>query len=85
MVVGTGTVHIAEDLLAGTPPRFSGYWDREPDGPPAMLEAMPDTQDVDAAIAWGRRRAEVVIVRLGAGRYFSAGTLTPAAWEGVEP
>lgn len=68
-----GTVFIAERVPFGAQPFFSGYWDGEPDGPPAVLEEMPETSDVDEAIAWGRPRAEVILVRVLDREYFSAG------------
>lgn len=74
-----GTVFIAEDIHARRSPWFFGYWEAEPDRPPALLEDMPDTADLDEAISWGRARAEVVLVRVVARDYFSAGDREPRA------
>jgi len=73
-----GTVFIAEDIGAPSPPRFSGYWEAEPDGPPAVLEQMPRTADLGQAIDWGRARAEIVLVRVVGRDYFTAGVRDPA-------
>ena len=71
-----GTVFIAEDIAR--PGTFFGSWEAEPDAPPAMLEQMPDTRDLDEAIAWGHRRAEVVLVRVTTRDHHSAGDRLPA-------
>ena len=76
-----GTVFIAERVPFGAQPTFVGYWDAEPDDRPAMLEEMPETPDLDQAIAWGRARAEIVLVRVLDRGYSSAGDRHPA--EGV--
>ncbi len=72
-----GAVWIAEDFDADDPPlltgRFSGYLERD-DRP---KEAFDDL-GADDAIAWGRARAAVVLIRSGdGGRYYSAGEHNP--------
>lgn len=42
---------------------YTGYLDASPDGPPAMLEEMPATTDLVAALAWAAKRSERVVVR----------------------
>ena len=64
-----GIVYVAEDP-EGDPP-FTGYW--ENGQPPAMLENGPGWTDAQEAVAWGRQRAAVVLIRLWPDRYFSAG------------
>lgn len=71
-----GTVWIAEDidpedpmLLTG---RFSGYLDRDD-----RAEEEFDDLTADDAIAWGRARADVVLIRAGDTDYFCAGEINP--------
>lgn len=45
---------------AGTP-HWSCYWDREPDGKPACLDAAR-LPDLATALAWGRERAPAIYV-----------------------
>lgn len=73
-----GTVFIAERFPFGVQPTFVGYWDAEPDDRPAILEEMPETSDVDEALAWGRARAEVVFIRVLDRDDWSAGDRDPA-------
>ncbi|HYZ76397.1 MAG TPA: hypothetical protein VE596_03390 [Gaiellaceae bacterium] len=62
-----GVVYIAEELkdavLQG-PTRFYGHWES---GNPAdgVLDEGPGWDEIEAAIAWGRERAPVVLLRLG--------------------
>src|SRR5689334_17319925 len=72
--VKEGTVWIAEDgdphdstYWAGV---FSAHWVRPDDG----FEEGPQGVSADDAIAWGRERADVVLIRSGDSDYFSAGT-----------
>jgi hypothetical protein len=62
-----GTVFLVIDPaeVAGTPDRcVAGYWDGAPDhDAEGFIEALPDGLTVQAAIAWGRDRAERVMVR----------------------
>jgi hypothetical protein len=54
---------------------WSGYWERS-DPPGVLGEGSWDS--ADAAVAWGRDRCDVVIVRLGTPpRLFSAGSRQP--------
>jgi hypothetical protein len=71
-----GTVFIAESLdledsfmLTGL---FAGHLERD-DDVGAEFEDLP----VDEAIAWGRERATVVLIRTGDSDYFSAGIENP--------
>jgi hypothetical protein len=69
-----GIVYIAEDVAEATEPgsRFVGHW--EALDPPYLLESGPGWATAEAAIRWGRARADVVLVRLGVpGTYYSAG------------
>jgi hypothetical protein len=68
-----GIVYLAED--DGADPRFGGYWDNGV--PPAMLEQGPGWTNAASAVAWGRERAPVVLIRLGHDRSFSAGDRQP--------
>jgi hypothetical protein len=78
-----GIVYIAQDapdLVDHRAPRFIGHW--EATDPPRLLEAGPSSSDVEDAIAWGRARAEVILVRIGMpGVYYSAGEAQPARGE----
>lgn len=76
--VKRGIVFIAEDddgigLLSGL---FSAHW--EPDGPDG-LEDGPQAVSAEEAIAWGRTRADVVLIRVGEEGYRSAGVRQPAS------
>ena len=71
-----GTVWIAEDhdpdsdmMLTG---RFSGYLERG-ERPEEEFEGLT----ADEAIAWGRKRAAVVLIRAGDSGYCSAGEHNP--------
>src|SRR6266498_1882448 len=71
--VSEGRIWIAEDfdpedemLLSG---RFSGYLERGDHSQEEAFENLP----ADEAIAWGRARAAVVLIRTGDGDYHSAG------------
>ena len=70
------TVYIGEnadpdDLMLWTG-RFRGYLDRG-----RRCEAEFDDLSAEDAIAWGRARCAVVLIRLGDGDYYSAGELNP--------
>jgi len=56
-----GIVYIAWNDLGF----YSGYWEREPDGPPADLEEMPHTASPAEAVRWGRSRARRVFDQAG--------------------
>ena len=72
-----GTVYIG-DAPGLNPPRYDGYWEAgdyrggDDEGPHGVLEYGPEWDDPDAAVEWGRARANVVIVRIGEVHY-SAG------------
>jgi hypothetical protein len=55
--------------------RFSVHWESYPDG--KEWEPGPDGVAIDAALAWGRERADLVIVRIGADANYWAGTAAP--------
>lgn len=81
-----GIVYIAEELanavLTG-PTRFYGHWEAEQAG--GVLEQGPGWDDVEAAVAWARARAPVVVLRLGEAepqKFYSAGEKEP---DGVPP
>jgi hypothetical protein len=82
--VRDGTVWIAEDhdstdslLLTG---RFSGYLERD-----GRLKDRFEDLEAEDAIAWGRARAEKVLIRTGdSGCYFSAGERNPDPHEHPE-
>jgi hypothetical protein len=74
---GKGRVWIAEDedheadfMLTG---RFSGYLDRG-----GRADQRFENLDVEDAIAWGRARAAVVLIRTGTSGYYSAGARNPS-------
>jgi hypothetical protein len=76
-----GTVFISDDpfpLRRGRPPGVHCHWEGERDGRPVFLEDGPAGLNVEGAVAWGRERAPLVLVRLGGSRYFSAGTEDPS-------
>lgn len=57
-----GIVYISRDIgEAGQ--SFVGHWERG--DPPKMLEEGPGWDDPEHAIAWGRERADRVLIRLG--------------------
>jgi hypothetical protein len=64
-----GIVYLSEDPEEDPP--FGGYWDNG--DPPDMLEQGPGWMTAPEAVAWGRERAHVVLIRLWPDRYFSAG------------
>lgn len=68
---GKGTVWLAFD-----DDWYWGYWDLEPDGPPTLLERYPSSPHVSDALAWGRARTPVVLIRPehDPGQYYWAGT-----------
>jgi hypothetical protein len=74
-------VFIAEDPWAGEDdsPRFYGHWEAAEVGSNELLEQGPGWDDADEAIAWGRERASIVLIRVGPmpQRYFSAGLEQP--------
>jgi hypothetical protein len=72
----------------GDPPSLEdSLWDRTGDAPPfgrayGHVDPSPDADalgeeeewdDIEDAIAWGRERAQVVLVRIGYSGYYSAG------------
>jgi hypothetical protein len=63
--------HDANDSLKLTG-RFSGYFDRGK----RMVEELEDVS-AGEAIAWGRQRASVVLIRTGDSDYYSAGERNP--------
>jgi hypothetical protein len=69
MEVRHGVIYLAEDPEHDPP--FGGYWDNG--DPPAMLEEGPGWATAADAVAWGRERARIVLIRLWPDRYFSAG------------
>ena len=58
-----GTVWLAFD---GRPDvlHWFGYWDQEPNGPPAMLENGPGWASAKEAILWGLQRTGRVFIRV---------------------
>jgi hypothetical protein len=74
-----GIVHIAiSHPLREDRPRYRGHWE---DGqmPATILEEGPGWDDTQTAVAWGRERAPIVLVRVGRDEHsiYSAG-VTPA-------
>lgn len=76
-----GTVWIAEDFddeefgyLTGL---FSAHWE----GPDNEQELGPQFAPVEEALAWGRGRADVVLIRSGESHYYSAGARQPEGRE----
>ncbi len=72
---GGGRVYITRIRRpGGSPVLYAALWSDYGDD---WLEVGPDFDDVTAAIAWGRRRSRIVLVRLSCGpgdnRVFSAG------------
>jgi hypothetical protein len=79
-----GVVFISDDpfpLRQGRPPGVQCHWEGERDGQPVLLEQFPAGGPVEEAIAWGRERAPLVLVRLGGARCFSAGIEDPSDQE----
>jgi len=76
-----GIVWLAEiSEFAGVPAHFSGYWGDE--SPPRHYEDGPDWPDAESAVAWGRERARIVLIRPAEeGQCFSAGEDDPS-WDG---
>jgi hypothetical protein len=79
--VRPGTVWIAEDFdpeefgfLTGL---FSAHWE----GPNDDNEPGPQSVPVEEALAWGRGKADVVLIRAGESGYHSAGVAQPAGRE----
>lgn len=68
-----GIIYLAEDPDRDLP--FYGYWDAG--DPPAMLEDGPGWATAAEAVAWGRERASVVLLRLWTDGYVSAGEQQP--------
>jgi hypothetical protein len=68
-----GIVYLAEEPDRDLP--FGGYWDAG--DPPALLEAGPGWATAAEAVAWGRQRARVVLLRLLTDGYVSAGEQQP--------
>jgi hypothetical protein len=75
--VRPGRVWIAEDFdreefgfLTGL---FSAHWE----GPDDQRKQGPRSVPVEEALAWGRGRADVVLIRSGESNYFSAGVRQP--------
>ena len=72
-----GIVFLAEtvldDLAEPTDPAFYGHWELV--DPPTFLEQGPGWASAEEAIAWGRSRAEIVLIRIGMpGTYYSVGS-----------
>ena len=82
-----GIVYVAEELrdfAVPGPTRFCGHWES---GNPAdgVLEQGPGWDDIEDAIAWGRERAPVVLLRVGETEpqvHYSAGEEDPS---GIPP
>lgn len=72
---GKGIVYIAWDE---DEQRYRGYWERAPDGPPASLERLPHTPDMEAALTWALERTPIVMIR----PHFAPGE---TYWGGGEP
>jgi hypothetical protein len=74
-----GVVYIAEIVPDNPDPhgaRFRGHWERQDS--PRMIEKGPEWPSADLAIAWGRERCDVVLIRIGEpGIYYSAGDIDP--------
>ena len=71
-----GVVFLAEVVDFDDPdpatPGFYGHW--ELIDPPTFLERGPGWASAEAAIDWGRSRADIVLIRIGLpGTYYSAG------------
>ena len=60
--------------------RFRARWESERHGRPVLMEEGPEFDSAEEAIAWGRRRAPVVLIRIGPPprTYYSAGESDPA-------
>lgn len=57
---------------AWSPPGYSPFWD----GPTGLLEHGRFDADLDTTLAWGRRRARIILLRpeWDPGTYYSAGS-----------
>jgi hypothetical protein len=76
-----GVVFISEDPWAEEfdSPRFTGHWEASEGGSNELVENGPGWDSPEDAIAWGRQRAPIVLIRVGPfpQRYFSAGVQQP--------
>lgn len=71
-----GIVYLAEDAFDDVTdppaPAFYGHWELV--DPPTFLEQGPGWASAEEAIAWGRARADIVLIRIGMpGTYYTAG------------
>lgn len=62
-----------------------GWWAvwNDEDAQETLLESL-ESQDLERALAWGRQRAVIVMVRRHASEYFSAGDEAPPWWPDVQ-
>lgn len=60
--------------------RFQAHWESEREGRPVLVEQGPEFDSAEEAITWGRRRAPIVLIRVGPPpqTYYSAGERDPA-------
>lgn len=57
---------------------FTAYWEADEPEEAELLGESPDFPDANKALAWGRARAEIVMIRLRDSDYYSAGDRAPA-------
>jgi hypothetical protein len=74
-----GTVFLSPDPDDNGILTWSGYWDRAPDGPPAMVETSPDFATPHEGISWGLQRSWRIWIRvdMGSGVTYWAGEGPP--------
>jgi hypothetical protein len=79
-----GVVWLAQEIdLEGRPAGYFGYWDLS--GGKGEPEEYGTFRDADEALAWGRARAPVILIRSAYSAYFSAGVETPPSEPEMEP
>lgn len=85
----SGIVFISENPEPELEHRFFAHWETERDGKGVFLEDSPGFDPAADAIAWGRARSPIVLIRLGPPpqRYYSAGERQPPGehlpvWQG---
>ncbi len=80
--VRDGIVYISE-LDDSPTPAFHCHWESGDASGPFLVEQGPRYARAEDAIAWGRERADVVLIRVGPlpQKYYSAGTRLPPCEE----
>lgn len=82
-----GTVYISRNACPSgdtEEPSWGGYWEQEPDGPPAMVERGPGWDSLKDALMWAQERSDRVVVLLDSysGSWWAGIGPTPGGFEG---